>query len=54
MLAALLLTTWMHGCRSITENIRASFPISHVPFAQVPCVADHPTNIILLTCDAFG
>ena len=40
--------------RSITENTRACYPIEHVPGALIPCVADHPSNIIFLTCDAFG
>lgn len=31
-----------------------SYPIEYIPNAHVPCVAGHPTNIILLTCDAFG
>ncbi|KAJ1679866.1 Protein kinase C-like 1 [Spiromyces aspiralis] len=41
------------GC-SITENTRASYPIEFIPNAKLPCVGSHPTNIILLTCDAFG
>ena len=39
---------------SITENTRASYPIEFVPNAKVPCVGGHPSNIVLLTCDAFG
>ena len=39
---------------SLTENTRASYPIEYVPNAKIPCVAGHPKNIILLTCDAFG
>ncbi|HET6879390.1 MAG TPA: phosphoenolpyruvate carboxykinase (ATP) [Pirellulales bacterium] len=39
---------------SITENTRASYPIEFIPNAKVPCTAGHPSNIILLTCDAFG
>lgn len=39
---------------SITENTRASYPISHIDNVQIPCVAGHPKNIIFLTCDAFG
>ena len=38
----------------LTENTRASYPIEYIPNAKVPCVAGHPRNIILLTCDAFG
>ncbi len=38
----------------ITENTRASYPIEFIPNAKIPCVGGHPSNIILLTCDAFG
>ncbi|PVU97106.1 hypothetical protein BB561_000744 [Smittium simulii] len=38
----------------ITENTRAAYPIEYIPNAQIPCVCTHPTNIIMLTCDAFG
>ena len=40
--------------KSITENTRAAYPIEYVSNAKVPCVAGHPTDIIFLTCDAFG
>lgn len=39
---------------SLTENTRASYPIEHIPQAQIPCRGRHPRNIIFLTCDAFG
>lgn len=40
---------------SITENTRCAYPIDFIPSAQIPCLADvHPTNIVLLTCDASG
>jgi phosphoenolpyruvate carboxykinase (ATP) len=39
---------------SLTENTRACYPIEYIPNAQIPCVAGHPSNIIFLTCDAFG
>ncbi len=39
---------------SLTENTRAAYPIDFIPHAKIPCVAGHPSNIILLTCDAFG
>ncbi len=39
---------------SLTENTRASYPIDYIPNAQIPCTAGHPSNIIFLTCDAFG
>ncbi len=40
--------------QSITENTRVAYPIEFIPRAKVPCVGGHPTNIIFLTCDAFG
>ena len=39
---------------SITENTRVSYPIEYINNAVIPCVGTHPSNIILLTCDAFG
>ncbi|HSR59192.1 MAG TPA: phosphoenolpyruvate carboxykinase (ATP) [Robiginitalea sp.] len=39
---------------SITENTRASYPISFIDNVQLPCMAGHPKNIIFLTADAFG
>jgi phosphoenolpyruvate carboxykinase (ATP) len=39
---------------SLTENTRCAYPIEHIPNAKVPCMGNHPKNIILLTCDAFG
>lgn len=39
---------------SITENTRGSYPIEFIENAKIPCVADHPTDVIFLTCDAFG
>lgn len=40
---------------SITENTRCAYPIDYIPSAKIPCVADkHPSNIVLLTCDASG
>jgi phosphoenolpyruvate carboxykinase (ATP) len=38
----------------ITENTRGAYPIEFIRNATIPCVADHPTDIIFLTCDAFG
>lgn len=38
----------------ITENTRGAYPINFIQNARIPCVADHPTDIIFLTCDAFG
>jgi len=39
---------------SITENTRGAYPIEFIRNAKVPCIAGHPTDIIFLTCDAFG
>jgi phosphoenolpyruvate carboxykinase (ATP) len=39
---------------SITENTRGAYPIEFIQNAKVPCTAGHPTNVIFLTCDAFG
>ena len=42
------------GNTSITENTRGAYPIEYIENARIPCVADHPSNVIFLTCDAFG
>ena len=39
---------------SFTENTRASYPISHIPNIIPSGSGSHPTNVIMLTCDAFG
>lgn len=39
---------------SITQNTRGAYPIEFIRNAKVPCVAGQPTDIIFLTCDAFG
>ncbi len=39
---------------SLTENTRASYPLSHIPNASRTGRGGHPKNIIMLTCDAFG
>jgi len=40
---------------SITENTRCAYPIEYIPNAKIPCIVDRqPSNIIMLTCDAFG
>jgi len=38
----------------ITQNTRGAYPIEFIRSAKVPCVAGHPTDVIFLTCDAFG
>ena len=42
-----------HDAR-ITQNTRGAYPIEFIRNAKLPCVAGHPTDIIFLTCDAFG
>jgi phosphoenolpyruvate carboxykinase (ATP) len=39
---------------SITENTRGAYPINFIRNSLIPCVAGHPTDVIFLTCDAFG
>lgn len=39
---------------SKTENTRASYPLSFIPNASETGVAGHPTNVVMLTADAFG
>lgn len=39
---------------TITENTRGAYPIEFIRSAKIPCVAGHPTDVIFLTCDAFG
>jgi phosphoenolpyruvate carboxykinase (ATP) len=39
---------------SITQNTRGAYPINFIRNAKMPCMAGHPTDIIFLTCDAFG
>ena len=39
---------------SLTENTRGSYPIEHIDNAKLPCVGANPTNVVFLTCDAFG
>ena len=38
----------------LTENTRGAYPIEFIRNARIPCTAGHPTDIIFLTCDAFG
>lgn len=39
---------------ALTENTRASYPISAIPNASATGIAAAPRHIIFLTCDAFG
>ena len=38
----------------LTQNTRAAYPIGHIPNSSKTGIGDHPNNIIMLTCDAFG
>jgi len=38
----------------LTENTRASYPITHVSNADRTGVAGHPRDVVFLTADAFG
>ncbi len=38
----------------ITENTRGCYPIEAIPNARIPCKAGQPSDVIFLTCDAFG
>lgn len=38
----------------ITENTRGAYPIEFIRNARVPCLSGHPTDVMFLTCDAFG
>lgn len=39
---------------SITQNTRGSYPLEFIDNVKFPCIGPHPSNIIFLTCDAFG
>lgn len=38
----------------ITQNTRGAYPIEYIKTSQIPCLGGHPTQVIFLTCDAFG
>jgi len=42
------------GNTSITENTRGAYPVEYIENAKIPCVGGHPSDVIFLTCDAFG
>lgn len=37
-----------------TENTRAAYPIEFIANAMIPGMGGHPSNVLLLTADAFG
>jgi phosphoenolpyruvate carboxykinase (ATP) len=39
---------------SITQNTRGAYPVEAIENARIPGIAGHPTDVIFLTCDAFG
>lgn len=39
---------------TLTENTRASYPLTYIPNTVRSGRADHPKTLIMLTCDAFG
>ncbi|WP_440998713.1 phosphoenolpyruvate carboxykinase (ATP) [Fodinibius sp. SL11] len=39
---------------SYTQNTRCSYPIDYIPNAADSGQGNHPSNVIFLTCDAFG
>ncbi|KAI8464701.1 MAG: phosphoenolpyruvate carboxykinase, splice variant [Monoraphidium minutum] len=43
-----------YASSALTENTRASYPITYIDNARIPCVGPHPRNVVLLCCDAFG
>ena len=40
--------------KKITENTRVSYPLDYINHALIPSIAKVPSNIFLLTADAFG
>ena len=40
--------------RSLTENTRSCYPLDFIPNASETGQGPHPTNVIMLTADAFG
>ncbi|MEM1061881.1 MAG: phosphoenolpyruvate carboxykinase (ATP) [Planctomycetota bacterium] len=39
---------------SLTQNTRGAYPIDFIANAKIPGIAGHPSDVIFLTCDAFG
>ncbi len=39
---------------TLTENTRASYPLTHIENIQESGMGGHPKNIVMLTADAFG
>jgi phosphoenolpyruvate carboxykinase (ATP) len=53
-----IIAPYTHVCcfddASITENTRAAYPLDFIDDAVEPSIGGHPSNILFLTCDAFG
>ena len=47
-------TRRLHRHRASPRTRAARYPIEFIRNAKIPCVAGHPTDVIFLTCDAFG
>ena len=40
---------------TITENTRCAYPLESIPNCKLPALSpQHPSNVVLLTCDGFG
>ena len=39
---------------SKTENTRSCYPLDFIPNASLDGIGGHPSNVVMLTCDAFG
>jgi len=39
---------------SLTENMRAAYPLEAISNASASARAGHPRHVVMLTCDAFG
>lgn len=39
---------------TLTENTRVAYPLTYIDGAVLPSVGGHPSNVVFLTCDAFG
>jgi phosphoenolpyruvate carboxykinase (ATP) len=39
---------------TLTENTRSSYPLDFIPNASATGLGRHPSNVVMLTCDAFG
>ncbi len=44
----------LYASDALTENTRGAYPLSYIPDASATGLASHPSNVIMLTADAFG